>query len=66
MKNSALISQNARKIKDKDNLRGVPNIKKLSYVKSLKIEVGRKGYDGYDFAKTLIIYAEMLIRYRVI
>ena len=65
--NSALISQNARKIKDKDNLKGVPKIKiKLSYVKSLKIEVGRKGYDGYDFAKTLIIYAEMLIRYRVI
>ena len=37
MNNSALISQNARKIKDKDNLRGVPNIKRLSYVKSLKL-----------------------------
>ena len=66
MMNSALISQNARKIKDRDNLRGVPNIKKIELCKKSKIEVGRKGYDGYDFAKTLIIYAEMLIRYRVI
>ena len=40
---SALISQNARIIKDKDNLRGVPKIKEWSCVKSLKIKGGKGG-----------------------
>ena len=66
MVNYALISQNARKIMDKDSLMVVPKIeKKMEFVKSLKIKGGDGGIYIYYLAKTLIIYAEIFLRYRV-
>ena len=44
MVNYSLISQNARKIMDKDSLMVVPKIeKKMEFVKSLKIKGGNGG-----------------------
>ena len=40
MINTALISQNARKFKDKDNLGGVPKIKKIELFKKSETKGG--------------------------